>query len=321
MQRLVAELRTAWAGSAPLTATFLIMLADLLLCVAGLAADDRTITGSPAWLKPAKFAVSVALFSGTLAWLFRYIATGRRFARALGWVIAVSLLIEIAIIDVQAFRGTASHFNVGTALDGILFSIMGATIALFWLASAALFVVLCRQRFENPEWGWWVRMGLFVTVVGSAGGGLMTRPTPEQLEAMQSGSPAAVVGAHTVGAPDGGPGLPGTGWSTEHGDLRPSHFLALHGLQTLPLIGWLSLRRSGSRKRRHPAAPAAAAALSYAGITSILMWQALRGQSIVSPDGATGAALAIWLLATLAGAVILARRPNGDRSLVPRTTA
>ena len=51
-------------------------------------------------------------------------------------------------------------------------------------------------------------------------------------------------GAHTMGAPDGGPGLFFLNWSTTHGDLRVSHFLGMHGIQMLPILGWVVSRNN-----------------------------------------------------------------------------
>jgi hypothetical protein len=142
---------------------------------------------------------------------------------------------------------------------------------------------------------------MLVTVLGSAAGGLMVSPTPDQMEALQAGGSVATVGGHTVGAADGSAGLPLVGWSTEHGDLRIPHFFGLHGLQILPFLGWLASRRrrlalSGTRL-------AFSASASYVTFIAILTWQALRGQSIVAPDGATLLALAVWLAATVAAFV------------------
>ncbi len=44
------------------------MAADLVFCVLGLVVDHRVITGAPAWLKPAKFALSTMI----AAWSFAF---------------------------------------------------------------------------------------------------------------------------------------------------------------------------------------------------------------------------------------------------------
>src|SRR5215468_2503261 len=140
------EIKKAWLDSVPLTATALFMLLVFAGSLVGIALDNRMITGVPAWLKPAKFAISTAIFTGTLAWLYRYIRVWPRFVRAMGWIMACVLILEVAIIDIQAARGTTSHFNVATTLNGILWSIMGTAIGVLWLASVAILAALFRQK-------------------------------------------------------------------------------------------------------------------------------------------------------------------------------
>src|SRR4026209_1499684 len=131
MESLVNRLRKGfgglWAGSPVLTAAGLLMIGLLGVSVIGLL-DPRVITGAPAWLKPAKFAISTAIYMLTLAAIFTQLPAWSRTRRVVGWVTATVLVLEVAIIDTQAWRGTTSHFNVGTMLDGALFAIMGLAI-------------------------------------------------------------------------------------------------------------------------------------------------------------------------------------------------
>ncbi len=167
-RRISTEIRQAWTDSAPLTATSSVMLLAFAASCAGIFLDQRIVTGVSAWLKPAKFAISTAIFSATVAWLFRYIKVWPRFVGATGWVLATVLVLEVGIIDVQAARGVSSHFNLATPLDAALFGVMGVAIAILWLASVGVLAALFRQKFANPAWGWWVRMGMLITVIGSA---------------------------------------------------------------------------------------------------------------------------------------------------------
>src|SRR3954468_8321938 len=106
------QFRRFWNQSKALTAVCVVMLPVFVLSVAGIFLDPRIITGVPAWLKPAKFAISIAIYSLTLTWFYSYLTPGTRFAKSSAWTTALALLIEIAIIDLQAARGTTSHFNV-----------------------------------------------------------------------------------------------------------------------------------------------------------------------------------------------------------------
>jgi hypothetical protein len=288
-----------WKSDARLTAVGLLMLALLGVTGVALVIDPRDIMGAPAWMKPAKFAASIAIYTLTLAWVFTYLREWPRTRRIVSWVTAVTLIIEIIIIDLQAWRGTPSHFNVGTPLDGVLFSIMGLAIVVQTITAVSVAVALWRQPFADHALGWALRIGMTVTIIGAMTGGLMTQPTRAQLDAARAGNRMTVAGAHTVGAPDGGPGLAGTGWSREHGDLRVAHFVGLHALQILPLVVLGFMRRSSPEMYRVRMVWVLSA--SYVTLFALLLWQALRGEAVIAPGPTTVAAFALWGMFTVSG--------------------
>jgi hypothetical protein len=223
--RTAALLGRLWRASPPLTAVGALMIVAAGASPVGMVVDPRIITGAPAWLKPFKFAVSTAVYSLTLAWIFGLLVDWPRVRRIVGWTTAIVFVLEVAVIDAQAWRGTTSHFNVSTALDATLFFFMGGAILLQTLVSVAVFVALWRERFTDRSLGWALRFGMTLTIVGALTGPMMTRPTAEQLADARAGGPMTLAGAHSVGGLDGGPGVPVTGWSREHGDLRVPHFI------------------------------------------------------------------------------------------------
>src|SRR5688572_23077593 len=102
--RLTSFLTRLWQTDAPLTGVGLLMVALLGISIVGLIIDPRTVTGAPAWLKPAKFAASIAIYTLTLAWVFTSLPTWTRTRRIVGRVTAVVMVVEWAIIAVQAWR-------------------------------------------------------------------------------------------------------------------------------------------------------------------------------------------------------------------------
>jgi hypothetical protein len=266
-----------WKASPPLMTAGLLMLAVFAASVAGMAVDHSTILGAPTWLKPAKFGISTAIYTFTLAWIFTYLPDRPALTARVGWLTAVVLVVEVAIICVQAARGTTSHFNVSTPLDAALFSAMGMGILAVWIAAMTLTVALFRHRFADEAFGTALRLGMLLTVLGQATGWIMTTPSPAQIAAAQAAG-RKPTGAHTVGGPDGGPGLPVTGWSVEHGDLRVAHFAGMHAVQALPALAWLLTPVASTVARRRAVLVATAA---YGAVFVALLVQALLGHPLV----------------------------------------
>lgn len=236
-----------------------------LVLLVGVALDSRLILGINPWIKPLKFALSIAIYVFTVALLLHGIKDVA--PRSVHWIsrgVALSMSVEIVCIALQSWRGVPSHFNHASPFDEAIFSAMGLMIALntFFMAWLLVLYVRTPSRLPRPIL-WGVRSGLLVFLAGSAVGGLMVRRD-----------------AHAVGTPEGGPGLPFLNWSTQGGDLRPAHALGLHALQILPLVGW-----AASRRRTWSEAWTTAAVMVFAGsyalVTGLLLAQALAGRPVL----------------------------------------
>lgn len=199
-----------------------------LLCLLALRADAPLVVGAHPALKPLKFAVSIALFLGTMGVLIPRLSAPPAVHSALAWTLAVTMVVEMVPIVGQSLRGTSSHFNTASAVDravwgAMVLAIVVATVAMVGVALLAtlrpLTAVDGGALSPLSTWAW--RVGLWLLLLAPVTGFLMGG----RLQ-------------HSVGGVDGGPGLPLVGWSVVHGDLRVAHFFALHALQVLPLVAW-----------------------------------------------------------------------------------
>ena len=258
------------------------MAVDFAICLILMMFDSRQVTGVNVWLKPSKFAISSAMTILSLAWIASKISDWPRTKKWASRCFALSMAIDVAIIDIQAGRGTTSHFNMATSLDRAAYLIMGFFIGVLWISMAVMTFALFRQKFATAAWAWALRLGLLLSLLGTASGGFMLRPTSDQMHA----SERLHAGAHTVGAPDGGPGIAFANWSTQHGDLRVAHFLGLHAVQIIPVIGFWLVRRRGLDEPQKLRMVFIAVG-TYLGIFALLTWQALRGQALLRPDAKT----------------------------------
>nr|WP_296066911.1 hypothetical protein [uncultured Actinoplanes sp.] len=268
----------------------------------GILLDPRIVTGVPAWLKPFKFAVSFAIYAFTLAWLLSVLPRRSRAGERAGTVIVAIAVIELVIIVLQAARGRMSHFNDATPFDETLWQAMGASVMVLFAAHVVIGVVALRQRIGDRATTYAIRLGLGLSLLGMLAAVPMVTP-------IQDPGIDGITGAHSVGVPDGGPGLPLTGWSTTGGDLRIGHFIGLHGLQALPLLAFLLSRYGRGLDVTTRARLVLIAGVAYGVLVALVTWQALRAQPLLRPDLLTLTALAALVAGTAIATVsVLGRR-------------
>ncbi|HZS08632.1 MAG TPA: hypothetical protein VFD58_27610 [Blastocatellia bacterium] len=235
----------------------------LFLALAVVALFDSTLVmGINRWIKPMKFALSIAIFQWTLGWLMKHLEARRDKVRIISRGVAITMLAEIIPIAGQAARGRISHFNADSPFDAAVFAFMGVMIALNTLLLIYTLTLFFTTPVKVPKsYLWGIRLGLLLFIVFSLEGGAMV----------------ARLG-HSVGVPDGGPGVPFINWSTRGGDLRIAHFVGLHALQVLPLTGFLLHRFRAVR----PVGWTFAVAFAYGAMAVLLFVWAMMGRPLLA---------------------------------------
>lgn len=254
----IAEMRRRNPLLFGLAVAHLLLLAILLLIA---PFDQRTVMGINPWIKPMKFAISIAIYLFTMAWILGELPLKPEAKRRINWILAGTLVIEIVLITMQAARGVTSHFNQATVFDLSVFAIMGAAILINIATAALVAVKFWKADLQLPApYLWGIRLGLTIFVCASLEGLVMVSH-----------------GAHSVGVADGGAGLPLLNWSRRGGDLRAAHFFGIHALQILPFIGILF-----SSGKRNSVRWVQAIGAVYGVIALLMFLWALSGRPLIS---------------------------------------
>lgn len=180
-----------------------------------------------AWYKPFKFAISLGIYSWTMAWYCYYLPSFN--IRLFNWTVVILWSFEIIYIALQAGRGQLSHYNLSTPIYSVLYSLMALAATGVTLYTA--YVGLLFFKYDFPElpnyYLWAIRLGIIYFVIFSFEGFLMGSRLNHSVGALNDNSNWFIIG-----------------WSKTFGDLRVSHFIGMHALQVLPILSYYVLRNT-----------------------------------------------------------------------------
>lgn len=252
-----------WQG--PWTRWALVFLLVAFGCALLPLFDSRTLIGVSVWMKPFKFALSIAVYFATLA-AFAPLLGRSFFDTRFGWVLStipiVCAVFEQTYIMHQAAMGEPSHFNISTPFHGVMYGLMGIGAVLMVTVCGVMgALILWRYRLGSAM-ALAIALGLLLAF--GLGGGF--------------GGYLSGYGGHWVGGtPSDAGGLPLLSWSVDGGDLRVAHFWGLHAMQLLPLLAWPIVRFAPTL-----AVPGVIAlTFAYAGFSTWTFTQALSGQPLI----------------------------------------
>ena len=209
--------RVSYVISALLVVSGLVHLGVLLL-------THGSWYGPVSWRKPMTFGLSFGLTLATITWLSSYV-------RLRAWLLggfAAACVLEVALITVQAWRRTPSHFNLSTPLDGVIARTLAAGGAVLVGVIAVLTVmVFRRQPGTAASMRLAIRAGLVILDV-----------------ALLSGAAMIAIGMTRVFGGDQ------QGAYAAGAQLKPVHGATMHAVLVLPLLAAVLGRLDWPERRR-----------------------------------------------------------------------
>ncbi|USI71453.1 hypothetical protein [Sphingomonas morindae] len=176
--------------------------------------DRRRIGGERVAIKPTKFALSLAVYLLTIAWMLGFAQPDRLaspLVQGAARGLVATALVEMLCITGQAARGRRSHFNLATPLDRAISALMGLTALPF----VGLLLPLAWAIARAPRPG-----APPLLIAGIVAGLVLT-------------TLLATMTAPGLGRSAGSPGA--ARWRP-----RLAHGLGVHALQAIPLLALLA---------------------------------------------------------------------------------
>jgi hypothetical protein len=227
--------------------------------------------GPVSFRKPTTFGISFGLTTVTMAW----VAGQLRISDRTGWLLMVPLVLadtsEVVWVSVQRWRGVAAHFNDDTALDNLLFVVMGG-VAVGVAATVILVVAVLSFTHMRaaPSMALAIRAGLLILLVAQVVGGWMIQ------HGLGLADQGATDGLTTFGAA---------------GVMKVPHAVAIHGIQVLPALAWLLSFAALPEQRR-----VGLVRVAVGGYVALVVVSVLQTASGVAPFDVGVVAALLYLL-------------------------
>jgi hypothetical protein len=273
--------------AAPLAAVGAALVASGLAHIAVWAVLGGPWEGPVTWRKPILFGISGGLTCLSLGWIWSYLPR-RPGDRWLAIATAAALLVEVALIDVQRWRGVASHFNRVTPFDSGVYDAMGWLIAFVTLVACDLTARSFLQRTTLPaDMLLAARAGLLL-LVASCVLGIWASVHGDTRQ-------AAGLSPESLGAA---------------GVVKFPHGAVIHAVQWLPLVAWAARRAGLGEQTRVRVVAAVTAGTTLLGCYALA--QTLLGRARFDVTPVSGVLLAVAVVLLFGPLLALLRVPGRD---------